>query len=447
MLTLHAFSPRLRSIQENFRRRERCADVIAEMKASALGLLWLHRDMDRGIRAAGETPRRAQLPQPSLRRGGLPGTSASSVAPPVAPGTAVYNAYVTLNECLASTRLFLLADDADVERINACHARAIRALSTLSLLNEVLGDAAGYSKGCEGGVSRAHQYTRFMVANLEQLRILRSYSGSPHGMRYFCALMTHISPLFLAPYFRHFCPVGDRGCAPGYFSAVLYGVVLTTLYTVSVDIEDLCDGRGLDDLVFNADVELREAAQLGPFEAAQTPPGAGAAPEPDPPVPPRPMPRVWVRYDDVLGRGCSGALVEAPSERLFAHRDPSLRLPRASAGGPPSAAVTPAQVALAPPPPPPLLPPRARPVHNWGDEAANGNGNGFGESSEEDEERGTTAAPVLSRTSSGRGSTAFAANLYAPRLSQLQDALPGARVERWEQPGPPRSASMRNASF
>ena len=197
------------SIQENFRRRERCADVIAELTGSAVGLMWMHRDMDRGVRAAGEPPRCAELPtfRPSQRRSGS--TAAGSLAPAVAPvsavmqpGTLVHNAYVVLQEFLSSTRLYLTTGDEDEATVLASHARAIRALSTLSALNEALGDAAGYSKGGEGGISRAHQYTRYLLVNLEQLRILRSYSGSPHGMRYFCSLMTHVSPLLLAPYFR-----------------------------------------------------------------------------------------------------------------------------------------------------------------------------------------------------------------------------------------------------
>ena len=127
----------------------------------------------------------------------------------------------------------------------------------------------------------------------------------------------------------------------GHFSAVMYGVVLCTLYSVSVDIEDLCDGQGMDDIIFNTDVELRDASRLLPFEA--TPAERSATPLP-PPL--RPVPLVRVRYDDCLGTVRSSALVEPQSERLFAHRDPSRRM-RVSETAPAEASP------WLPPPPPP----------------------------------------------------------------------------------------------
>ena len=51
-------------------------------------------------------------------------------------------------------------------------------------------------------------------------------------------------------------------CVAGFFSAVLYCFVLCTLNAVSIDIEDLCDGQGMDDLAFNVDVDLADSALL-----------------------------------------------------------------------------------------------------------------------------------------------------------------------------------------
>jgi hypothetical protein len=353
------------SISENFRRRERCADVIAQMKASSVAVYWAHRDWDRGVRRAGGAPFRAALP-----RGG--GGAAALTAPACGaawaeqeaaaavhdqraasvrakeqpPRACARNAYEVLHEFLVSARQYLVCDDADAADAAAYYARAMRALSTLHLLNEVLGDAAGYSKGGEGGISRVSQYTRNLLANLEQLRILRCYSGSPHGMRYFCALMTHVSPWMLAPYWRNFGASAGAGgssenaalglgggggggggfsagstdsCAPAYYSCALYCVVLCTLYAVSVDIEDLTDGQGLDDICFNLDIELEHAARAAPFCAVEEA-GGGKGSGGDEAVP-----RVRVSYDDALGEGRSAELVQEET-RVFAHRDPSMRL-------------------------------------------------------------------------------------------------------------------------
>jgi hypothetical protein len=232
----------------------------------------------------------------------------------------------------------------------------MRSLSTLHVLNEVLGASAGYTKGCEGGISRLAQYTRYLLAELEQLRILRLYAGSPHGLRFFVALMTHVSPIFLAPYFRNFCSATDRvtreriaavaasahdygsqgsssakhvvssweafdPCAAGFFAAALYCAVICTLYAVLCGIEDLCDGDGLDDLHFNLDVELDEASAIGPLPAAPCREPGGVA-------------TVLFAFGDCLGpeRTAGGAAFE--EDRVFAHRDPTKRLsPLAAVGG------------------------------------------------------------------------------------------------------------------
>ena len=82
--------------------------------------------------------------------------------------------------------------------------------------------------------------------------------------------MVHVSPIFLAPYFRHFCPEcvhqlrrsASRGadaplrrfdknkgtsprnvCVPAYLSSGIFAAVLSTLYAVAVDMSnpfDMC---------------------------------------------------------------------------------------------------------------------------------------------------------------------------------------------------------------
>ena len=60
-----------------------------------------------------------------------------------------------------------------------------RLLSTLSTLNETLTLRAGYTRGGEGGLSRSAQYLRYIVSNMEELRMIRDYR-TPAMMRYAC---------------------------------------------------------------------------------------------------------------------------------------------------------------------------------------------------------------------------------------------------------------------
>jgi hypothetical protein len=47
--------------------------------------------------------------------------------------------------------------------------------------NELLGQKAGYSKGGEGGMSRTNQYLRYIVQNMEELRMIREYRWGLRG--------------------------------------------------------------------------------------------------------------------------------------------------------------------------------------------------------------------------------------------------------------------------
>jgi hypothetical protein len=95
------------SISENFRRRERCADVIAQMKASAVSLMWLHRDLDRGVRKQGDALHRVEQLVPQAPRRDSQLHVGANALPALPAGSTVYNAFVVLNEFLSSTRLFL----------------------------------------------------------------------------------------------------------------------------------------------------------------------------------------------------------------------------------------------------------------------------------------------------------------------------------------------------
>ena len=69
--------------------------------------------------------------------------------------------------------------DAAAQALRRCYA----AFSKISVLNERLTLRAGYSKGGEGGMSRANQYLRFLMQSLEELRVLRDYR-TPFALRY-----------------------------------------------------------------------------------------------------------------------------------------------------------------------------------------------------------------------------------------------------------------------
>lgn len=53
--------------------------------------------------------------------------------------------------------------------------RAYGALSKMSAMGEYLTHKAGYMRGGEGGLSRSAQYLRFLISQMEQLRMIKIY--------------------------------------------------------------------------------------------------------------------------------------------------------------------------------------------------------------------------------------------------------------------------------
>jgi len=164
------------------------------------------------------------------------------------------------------------------------------------------------------------------VANVQELRNLKEYSGTPHGMRFFCSVMVNCSPVLLAPYWRNFCADDDAkylagasqvdpGCQAGYFNAVLYVLVLSTLYAVTGHIEDLWDGEGYDDvwyglllprlrlltsrLSFTLDLQFNEATRTEVLHTVK-------------------RGRVVIEHDDALGKELSAFLQRDEGGRQFA---------------------------------------------------------------------------------------------------------------------------------
>ena len=91
--------------------------------------------------------------------------------PDVVMGSASDNENIaaTLHDFLGSVRLLMREDTRD-ETYEAAYRRCMTGLRTINYLNDVLGVKLGFTKGGEGGISRLYQYTRYLVANIQDLR-------------------------------------------------------------------------------------------------------------------------------------------------------------------------------------------------------------------------------------------------------------------------------------
>ncbi|KAG2434204.1 hypothetical protein HXX76_007930 [Chlamydomonas incerta] len=134
-------------------------------------------------------------------------------------------------------------------------------ISQIQLNNEAMTVPAGCSKGGEGGMSRMAGYVEKTVEMVERLRHLREYR-TPFMLRYVSFTLVCASIFLAAPYFAWLCEGtrwdGDTSgsCPAGYFTAVLYVLVVSTLFHVQVALENPFDGVGLDDVFFNMDREF-----------------------------------------------------------------------------------------------------------------------------------------------------------------------------------------------
>ncbi|PNW72400.1 hypothetical protein CHLRE_16g676085v5 [Chlamydomonas reinhardtii] len=134
-------------------------------------------------------------------------------------------------------------------------------ISQIQLNNEAMTVPAGCSKGGEGGMSRMAGYVEKIVEMVERLRHLREYR-TPFMLRYVSFTLVCASIFLAAPYFAWLCEGtrwdGDSSgrCPAGYFTGVLYVLVVSTLFHVQVALENPFDGVGLDDVFFNMDREF-----------------------------------------------------------------------------------------------------------------------------------------------------------------------------------------------
>ena len=227
---------------------------MAQMKAASLSLYFLHRDFDVCARPASD------------------GSDGKEAAPGVG-GVSARNVSVVLKDFMHNVRCYLQLErpspDKEHDEGVVYYNRCIADFSSLSVLNERLQFRANYANGA---MNRANEYLRVLIVGLDQLRVVHRYSGSPLRMQYFCAFMVHVSPIFLSPYFRHFCPEFDKNkgtsprnvCVPAYLSSGIFCAVLSTLYAVAVDMSNPFDMVGADDLHFTLDTEIDEATRALP---------------------------------------------------------------------------------------------------------------------------------------------------------------------------------------
>ncbi|PNH12416.1 hypothetical protein TSOC_000670, partial [Tetrabaena socialis] len=278
--------PLVFTIQQAFARRERATVLLANMKASIIALYYMHRDWDQS----------ENFPS-SLGNNNLAwAKKVKAVLQEFCNSCGRYLTTQDVYESLAERRLVAKKNDEllelfvhhlEVDERNAPHFRrrihraelrdpghvhlseCYRALSLVSVLNEQLTLKAGYTRGGEGGMSRTNQYFRYILSNLEELRMIRDYR-TPYMMRTACGLLLHIFAIILAPYFAHFCDswlsLGNREktCPAGYAAAICYVLIVMLLWHVQVDIEQPFTETGLDDVFFFTTAELEEGMAMHP---------------------------------------------------------------------------------------------------------------------------------------------------------------------------------------
>ncbi|KAL6765775.1 hypothetical protein V8C86DRAFT_2449307 [Haematococcus lacustris] len=274
------------TLAQAFTRRERATALIASIKASAVALFFMHRDWDQtqaypsslGVDSL-PGPRRAKQLLVDLllnmRRYLVCPSRFESVAEARLTashheylGLFEHNLHLTERDKLFKTRFAELMEGAGGGRkwLKECY----RCLSQLSVLNEKLTLAAGYTRGGEGGLSRTSQYLRYLMANLEELRSIKEYR-TPTMMRHACAILIHVFAVVLAPYFVHSCADSEaENCVAGYASASVYVLICMLLLHVQQDLENCLDESGLDDAFFTSVDELDELAGEPMLQSARS---------------------------------------------------------------------------------------------------------------------------------------------------------------------------------
>ncbi|GAX77572.1 hypothetical protein CEUSTIGMA_g5016.t1 [Chlamydomonas eustigma] len=267
------------TISQAYARRERATVLIANLKASVMALYYMHRDWDQSDNYPSSLGN--DLSPWALKAKVLLVELMLSTKRLLTIHSDVYESLAeqrltvmkhelldmfehdinlsTHKEGVSSVKLFRKLQSRDPSNI---HLRdCYRAISMLSVMNEQLTVKAGYTRGGEGGLSRTNQYLRYIISNIEELRMIKQYR-TPAMMRHACSLLFHIFAILLAPYFAHYCDTwiaqghNESTCPQGYLGATFYVLIVMLLLHCEQDLEDCFDETGLDDVFFTLHEEI-----------------------------------------------------------------------------------------------------------------------------------------------------------------------------------------------
>mmetsp|Transcript_53343 Transcript_53343/g.169577 ORF Transcript_53343/g.169577 Transcript_53343/m.169577 type:complete len:306 (+) Transcript_53343:332-1249(+) len=227
-LSLGTIFPIVFTISQSYKRREEALQRLASLKANAYGLYWIQRDWD-----------------PSR-------TNGAKIA-------------AAVSHMFDSIRVFLHADTYDrQEALKGVYASmSACSLVTFELTNNPATDSRPQCAPTHA--SRANQYIRYCINDFERMRVIRDYR-TPEGLRLFATFLLHILPVILGPRFAQYCAADEDnyGCASSYFTAIMFFVVVLTLYHVQQDLEDPYDESGWDDIKLELTPEVQFLMSLHP---------------------------------------------------------------------------------------------------------------------------------------------------------------------------------------
>ncbi|KAF8072387.1 ttc4 [Scenedesmus sp. PABB004] len=288
LVSLSISLPLTLNLTQSFTRRERALMMLGELKASVVAMYWMHRDwvQDGSYPASLGDDRHAWAVEFA--------NVAMEFLTHLQAYLTTHEGYESLSEARLSVlrpRLaagLLLGETqlhpdpealtesfiGRVQHVNRSlpgHRHLVgvyRSLSRMSVMNELLGFKAGYSKGGEGGMSRTSQYFRYLMAQTEQLRLIKIYR-TPFMLRHCCSLLIYLGALLLGPYFRHVgtCDAHDLGpdgaCPAPYVAACVFAVICRLLLGVQASSEMPFDGSGMDDVFLELTEEFADVLDQG----------------------------------------------------------------------------------------------------------------------------------------------------------------------------------------
>ncbi|MBW2617657.1 MAG: hypothetical protein JRC92_02120 [Deltaproteobacteria bacterium] len=200
------------SINAAYRRREEALRYFASYKAHALALYYAHRDWVPEGR-----------PDQAERGRGL------------------------IQEILAATdRYFTATESEREERFRELY----HIFSQTSASHEKL-RAAGVPAN---EVSRANQYLRAMMIELERMRNILLYR-TPKSLRAYSWVFLNCFPIFFGPYFAYLA--AEYYVSLGYGVAALYSLVLVSLDNIQEGLENPFDQVGADDIDLNVGAQYQ----------------------------------------------------------------------------------------------------------------------------------------------------------------------------------------------